>query len=343
MLEVININEKRVLKGPEQYTKEWYDLRIFNRDREIPVVIGASEGAAAMGLSSYSSPCQLYLEKTGEIPAEEFTDEQRERVEMGLELEPVILGMYKKKTGVSVFGGLPLMLDDADKFMGASLDALAFKQPELGPDWCVDAKSTTDMMFDRTGQDDSKFGHDGTDQVPLDILIQGQQQMAVTGLGRCDFPVLFNGRHLKIYTVNRDDELIERLRSAERELVERMINSDPPEPTWTHPGTRRLIQERQGVEIGSVVTLPVSYLAMWNRSEELKDVIATAEKERDALRLQLLDASGTAEKVLFEESPLKLKKISVSPKYVTQHDVEAIQAKVGTVGRKGYCFLKSTR
>lgn len=45
--------------GPESYSQEWYDVRQYNPDRKIPVVIGASEAAAACNQSPYSSALLL--------------------------------------------------------------------------------------------------------------------------------------------------------------------------------------------------------------------------------------------------------------------------------------------
>ena len=62
--------------------------------------IGASEAAAALGLSRYKSPFQLYLEKTGEIDTgggPELAVQTR-----GKRFEPILRVMYEEETGRKV-------------------------------------------------------------------------------------------------------------------------------------------------------------------------------------------------------------------------------------------------
>ena len=65
--------------------------------------IGASDSAIIMGYSSYKTPYELYLEKTGAVePDEEMTEQQY----WGNALEPVILKRFEQENNVTfeVFG-----------------------------------------------------------------------------------------------------------------------------------------------------------------------------------------------------------------------------------------------
>ena len=60
--------------------------------------IGASESSILFGLNEYSTPYQLWLEKTG-YP---FPDEENDNLWWGSELEPVIRKRYEYETKTNV-------------------------------------------------------------------------------------------------------------------------------------------------------------------------------------------------------------------------------------------------
>lgn len=205
-----------------------------------PVVIGASEAAAAMGLSKYQSPLELYLVKRGEYEPE-VSREQRERMEFGSFLEPLILERYQNRVRPGGFTTrYPMLFSKTHQFCAATPDAIATS--DKGTRWAVDAKCTNHRMYDPSGEDETAFGEDGSDQVPIDYLIQAQQQCFVLGVDRVDFPVLFDATTLRIYTVWRDDSLIESMLAAEAELCRRIVAGDPPEPTMSHSTTLELLK-----------------------------------------------------------------------------------------------------
>lgn len=331
-----SINGAELEAGPSPNTPEWHALRVYDPDRqERPVVIGASEASAAMGISPYTSAFELYLKKRGEYLG---PSEPTEAQEMGQKLEPIVLWRYSKETGIPLADGIPVLFHPQHSWMACTPDAFAVDGDRIL--WVVDAKTSCRERLDLTGESVNKYGEAGTDMIPVENIAQAQQLMAVTGLDRCDFPVLFDNRGFRIYHVDRDENWISAITSATKELAERVVNGDPPGMDFSHPGTRRIIQERQGVQLGVSVTLPVEYLEMWQRAQQLKEQIAAAEKESDALRLQVLHASGEAESVCFDGSPVRLKKIGVAQSVYTLADVEAVRHKLGQVKRRGFCYLR---
>jgi predicted phage-related endonuclease len=58
--------------------------------------LGASDAAAALGLSPYCSPLQLYLRKIGSLPEQEETEAMR----WGTLLEPLLAREYTRRTGL---------------------------------------------------------------------------------------------------------------------------------------------------------------------------------------------------------------------------------------------------
>lgn len=324
----------RPIKGPDPYSTEWHALRVFDPSRKRPVIIGASEAAAACNVSPYSSAFELYLIKRGEM-TKEFSDDQKSRMSLGSKLEPIILDCYEERTSCHLTRRLPMYFHPRHEFMAATPDALACSEVINGPEfdeWVVEAKSTSWRMLDRSGGDDAeKFGEEGTDQVPLSYMLQAQQQMAVMGMHRCDFPVLVDAGELRIYTVHRSDELIKQIALAEIELVERIINADPPEPNFEHTGITNVIRGMFGTQVGKVATLSEEDHDLWLRRAQLKESIKEMEATCNEIDARLAWSMADAEVGRFPDAGIELRKITVA------------ETQVPAFTRKGYSFLKAKK
>lgn len=315
-------------KGPEAYSPEWYGLRVYDPDREIPVVIGASEAAAACNQSPYSSALQLYLEKRGELQVQ-HDERALNRMDMGKRLEPIILDVYAERTDVVLERQLPLYLHPACIWMGATPDAIASQKDS---EWSVDAKATGFRMIDKSGEDVSRFGEDGTDQIPVQYLFQAQQQMAVMGLDRCDFPVLVDARELRVYTVFRNDELIRQIIHAETELVERIIDGEPPEPNWSHEGTKKALAALFGdPEVGTVAILGEEEQDLWTSLALMKSHVKDLQSRIDETTARLTWAMAGKQIGRFPDADIELKAITVQPTIVPSYE------------RAGYTYLKAVK
>ena len=320
------------IAGPAQHSEAWYQLRKFDPDRrERPVVFGASEAAAACNVSKYSSALELYLSKRGELEIE-FTPEQQHIMSMGTRLEPIILDCYEEKQDCILERSQPMFFHPVWSFMAASPDAIARpRDRERNDSWSVDAKATNWRMLDKTGDDQDRFGDDGTDQVPMSYLLQFQVQMAVLGCERCDCPVLVDGRELRIYTVTRNDDLIKQIALAEAELSERIISGDPPEPNFEHTGTLKVLQRMFGHEVGKVADLSEEEHDLWTRKEQLSSNIKMMEEELKEISGRLTWAMEDAEIGRFPDASIELKKIIVKSSIVKEYT------------RAGYSFLKARK
>lgn len=319
--------------GPKYKTAAWYSLRNYDKDlTERPIVFGASDAASICNLNPYCSPLEFYLRATGQYE-DERTEEEETRLDIGLRLEPVILDLYELREGVEVERNLPMYLSAEVPFMGASLDGRVNKENDKR---VVDSKSSNFRMFDESGDDDNKFGKEGTDQIPLYMLFQAQHQMAVMGVERADFPVLVDASGFKIYTVLRNNDLISQIISSEQEMFERIVNGDPPEPTWSHDGTRRLLGEMFGYEAGQVTELTLEDKALWEECQDLTLQKKDLDERINAIKNELLFKLGDNELGRFPGSNIELKRTIVKDSIVTQDKVDKLAAKIGKVDRKGH-------
>jgi putative phage-type endonuclease len=238
--------------------------------------IGSSEAAAAAGLSEWRTPLEVYYKKTGQL---KIDLDNVASVRLGHLLEPIVVQEFCTLTGETLDKyPLPMCRHAVHPFVLATGDALLRSGKGL------EAKTTTWRMA-------SRLGDDHTDDVPIDILCQAQQQAAVYGWDAVWVSFLIDGRTLRNFHVERNDDLIEGLIDAERELWERIQNADPPEPDWAHPKTPQLIRQiYKSVKPGKRITFSPEMVEAQKRYEE----IARQTKELDAEQ-KLIRAKQTVE------------------------------------------------
>lgn len=175
------------------------DLKGITRDEWLKLRrhgIGGSDVAAILGLSKWKTPLDVYKDKIGEGPE----DADNASMEWGRRLEPVIREAYADHVGLKVDKPELMFARPGFPFMLADLDGLR-QDGRL-----VEIKTA------RTGAD---WGEEGTDEIPEYYLTQVQHYMAVMGAQACDVAVLIGASDFRIYTVYRDDELIEMLTNEE--------------------------------------------------------------------------------------------------------------------------------
>jgi len=320
--------------GPAPQTPEWYDMRVYNGERERPVVFGASEAASALNMNPYTGgPLELYLRKLGKMQPIEDTDAMR----LGRKLEPVIIDEYSERENKKVAVMLPMYLHTKHSFMGATPDGLVLADEEARKaDFGLEIKASNFRMRDGTGEHQHRFGREGTDEVPSIYLIQAQQQMEVMGLDRIDLPVLFDGRTLIVYTVQRNEVLINLLVEAEKELAERIANDDPPEPNWAHAATRECIRELWGFDEKSACELSNDEAFYAAQARAINDQIKALDAQLTALNNRVVYSMKDASVGLLPDNSGEVARVAIRETYWTEDDIEKAKVNLGKVKRRGY-------
>jgi putative phage-type endonuclease len=200
----------RLVSTKHMSREEW--LRIRKQG------IGASDAAAAVGLSPYQSPLELWLIKTNrdaKLPKPDATDENSPMY-WGNILEPIVAEHYTRRTGNKVRRvNAVLQHPDRDKhWMLANLDYAVTGQDDVQILECKTA-----------GEFGVRLWKDG---VPEYVQCQVQHQLAVTGKRAADVCVLVCGQEIRIHRINRDDTLIERLIELERRFWQYVTSDTPP-------------------------------------------------------------------------------------------------------------------
>lgn len=253
-------------------TPEWYEARANG--------IGASEIAAAAGLSKWAQPLDIYLRKVGKADDKPDNDAMR----LGRKLEPVIKSEFVERTGLQLIDPEPPMFRHADyPQIFATPDALVSDGNGL------ECKSTNW----RIARDE--LGDEASDHVPTEWLCQAQMQMFVLDVDIIHVAALVDGRDLRCHQVTRNDRLIRGLVKAACELWERIINRDPPPVDWTHSNTPQLVKEMYTIETGKTIVLPDEFRDLWEQQAALGRRTTEEAKERDRIRAKILAEMGDAE------------------------------------------------
>ena len=335
------------LIGPEQYSPEWYRLRLHRPDEDAPVIFGASEAGMVMNSSPYGQQLDLALRKWGKADV----DENR-RMWLGTRFEPIILDWYEEELAARIADGrtpweqaadfevrrgIPLLISRDWPWLAASPDAVLcmFEEPRM----ILEAKFTGSFMRDKTGSNPDRWGEEESEEVPLDYFWQGQQQMAVTGLHRVEFPVLFDGRNLKVYAIERDEQSIMALVEVSKELARKVHAKEKPPVQYDIPGAKDCVQRYYGRDPGAVKVLDESAADAWDRLEAIKKDLKMLDKEKEKALAEIEDKMEGAD---FGSLPggNEIKRITIKESVWTETDVVKAQQSLGEVKRKGYSYFK---
>jgi putative phage-type endonuclease len=159
-------------------------------------LITATDVAAILGLSPFSSPIKVWLGKTSE--SEDVAETKAMR--WGRRFERPILEAYEERTGFALDYPTPFTLVRAptEPLIGATLDAV--RRHDLAP---VDAKNV--------GFRSEIYGEDGSDDFPPHYAAQLMIQMFVTGAEVAELAVLFSRYDFRVYRLAYDRETAEGL------------------------------------------------------------------------------------------------------------------------------------
>jgi len=197
------------------------------------VGIGASEIAAVLGLSTYTSPYDLWLLKTGQ--AQPDVEEETDAQIFGNLLEDVIAREYARRNNCKVQKVKGMIFSKDYPWLFCSPD-----RKRVGAQINIQVK--TAGMFARG------WGEEETDNIPPAYLVQVQQEMIVTGLPVTHIPVLVAGQKYRQYEVKADKNLQEIIIVKSREFWQ-CVTANVPPPATTLADAARQYPGVQGVEI----------------------------------------------------------------------------------------------
>jgi len=178
----------KIIEGIPQGSDTWKIFRLSH--------VGASESAAALGLSPYTTRKKLWEEKTGR--AEGFKGNELSR--LGQEMEPIIRDAYEKQYGG--FYTTPTAEHSEYSFISASLDGYSSE----------DNGSIIEIKYSKYPKMVNVFKTGSLEKLKeayIQYEIQCQHQMFVSDTSDCHIVTMDNNGVLYRINVPRDDKFID--------------------------------------------------------------------------------------------------------------------------------------
>jgi putative phage-type endonuclease len=230
-------------------------IRLWREERRS--YLGASDAPIVLGVSPYRSAFELWLEKTGQAEPQPESPIMR----YGKRVEAAIAQEYEDETGRTL-----------QRFHRVIHHR---RYPEL-------AANPDRRVVGERGLVQIKTSWTGWTDVPDHVRVQVQHEMGVTGAEWVDVALGTGFAGLKLYTVERNERLIEHMFTVERDWWQRhVVEGIEPERTG------RYRDEVRGVD---VMVASSAQAAAMTALRDLRDAVARLEA-REANIVEWLKAS----------------------------------------------------
>lgn len=246
--------------------------------------LGASDSAIIMGYSSYKTPYQLYLEKTGIVTDDEDVTEVQY---WGNALEPLIIKRFSQENDVEVtfpdtvyHPNYPYIFANLDGWITAENAVIECK--------CANAfqRKEWDMAL--------------TDGIPLTYLIQIAKQCAITDASRGYCAVLIGGMEYKQFIYERDKALEELIIQADIDFWHCVQNRMEPAPINTSDCRLKFRKASPDKVIQSTFKTASALIEL----AAIKLQIKNLECHEDELKMHIMAHMGDAEYLVGQDEEL---------------------------------------
>ena len=278
----------RLVKTQGLSRDEWLDVRRQG--------IGSSDAAAAVGLSPYKSPLELWAEKTGQasFPQPDPQDDSQPMY-WGTLLEPIVAAHYTRRTGRRVRRVNAVLQHPEHPWMLANLDREVTGSDEVQILECKTAGINGARLW--------KAG------VPEYVQLQVMHQLAVIGKQAADVIVLIGGQELQIHRIDRDEGVIRQLIELEAGFWRCVQERKAPSADGS-ASAQRALQALYAQDSGETLDLTQD-TEMGNTFSDLQAIrqrIQDFELQEARLRQRIEQRMGDASKALFETGEVTYRK-----------------------------------
>lgn len=237
--------------------------------------IGGSDAGAVCGLNPYRTAMQVYLDKI----SEETEEIDNEAMRQGRELEEYVARRFAEASGKKVRRANAMYYDEEHPFMLADVDRMV-----VGENAGLECKTAKPFMEDKW--------KDG--KIPLSYLVQCYHYMSVCKADAWYIAVLIYGSKFIYHRIERDEEIINKLRSMEKEFwEEHVMKRKMPDPDGSKL-TDSVIAEQYKQAL--VESIPLNgFDEKLQRREELAMQMAQMDTEKRQIEQELKLYMGNAE------------------------------------------------
>lgn len=175
--------------------------------------IGGSDMPIILGLSNYSTPYQLYLEKTGLVDS---TYEEGPLQYWGHRIEAVIRREFSKRNKVKVENHKDTKVHPMYEFLRGNIDGYIPSSHAV-----FEAKCSNQFMA-------HLWGEKGTDAIPLEYLVQVAFYCCILNCESAYIAVLIGGNDYREFKYERDLELEKTIIDSACRFWDYVKNNTPP-------------------------------------------------------------------------------------------------------------------
>lgn len=234
----------------------------------------STDSAAILQLSSWGTPLSVYLDKVEPLVPSEPASLQ---AWLGWRLESSLAELYAERYGADTPMAMPGTYTHAQvPFVKTHLDYA---------DGAILVECKTRSIRSRA------WGPDGSAQVPVDVWVQVQHELMVTGFDLARIPVLFGLWGFHVYEVPADPVFQGKLLAElDRFWREHVLAKKPPELTafprdvaWS---------KRHELKDDTVASATPEQEQLFSRVRMARLAVSQAEKARDALDAQVRELIG---------------------------------------------------
>lgn len=231
--------------------------------------IGGSDAAVVVGHNPWKSAYALWAEKTGQVEAEDMSD--NEYIYWGNVLEQVVANRFCELTGKKV-RKCGTLQDEEFPFLLANVDRVI-----VGENAILECKTTASFKKEEWVDD----------ELPTHYYLQVQHYLGVTGCEKAYIAVLIGGNHFVWKEIPRCESDIADLRTAAVKFWnENVLGGVMPEPDGTE-SSEKTIKEQYQTDNGMIIPLESKAEFLIDGYLQACDAVEALKKSRDNYKQQL--------------------------------------------------------
>lgn len=241
--------------------------------------IGGSDVAKVLGLSKYSSPYQIWMDKTGKIEID--TSETSEAAYWGHQMEEVVAKEFEKRTGKKVRVSNKIYFHKNYPFLLANVDRIV-----VGEDAILECKTASEYLKDSWADD----------EIPIAYLAQVQHYLNVLNKKKAYIACLIGGNKFVWKEIQRDDELIEQMTEKLVDFWENYVLTDTPPEVDAQKSTTEFINKMYGKDYHDhSIELNAQQIQDLKVLKELKKYESDIKEQIDGIENRIKNALGQSE------------------------------------------------
>lgn len=275
--------------------------------------IGGSDVAAILGISPWRSAVDLWLDK---ITPRVENGQNAAAKRRGSRLEPYILDMIREEHGLVIERHNQRYIDHEFPFLACEIDAEG-REPEIvyADETCLDNFEIKTVHPFKA----KEWGEKDTDQLPIHYVAQAQWGLGITGRRICRVFALI-GDDLKPYIVERDDELIQVMRTKSAEFWHQYVLPKVQPPIdFQHKDVMETLKRMYPGTDGTVIEADVMHEHWRAVYETASEMVKKYEGIVDGAKAHLLSEMGNACAIRFSDDRAFSRKIIKKKAYTVEH------------------------